>query len=399
MNIKNYIKWTYNLIVISFMFSLRKVIARDIDSPKYAVVQYEILGGTGKDHFRIRGDTGEITSDASFDYEEANEYSLDIVASNPDSTSQTVGFTTVVVHITGVNEYYPHFIQPVFHMDVSESAEVGTSVGVVQATDQDSGEDGRVYYLFVGSSNDRGFSIGSDTGIIRVSRRLDRETQNRVVLTVMAKNGGGIRGNDTDEAQVIVSIQDGNDPPEFLQNTYNANVSEGATHGTRVLIVRAIDKDIKPQNNQFSYSIISGNLGQAFKVDPQTGDVETAKQLDRETISAYDLTIGAIDTGSPPQTGTAMVHIELVDVNDNGPVFDPPEVIGYVSENEPAGTSIMTLSATDPDLPPNGAPFTYRLIGGKQSDVVTLDKHSGILRTTRSLDRETMPQLDLMVSI
>lgn len=376
-----------------------QVVAQDIDSPKYAVVQYEILGGTGKDHFRIREDTGEIMSDASFDYEETNEYTLDIVAANPDSSSQMVGFTTVVVHITGVNEYYPHFVQPVFHMDVSESAKVGTSVGVVQATDQDSGEDGRVYYLFVGASNDRGFSIGSDTGIIRVSRRLDRETQNRVVLTVMAKNGGGIRGNDTDEAQVIVSIQDGNDPPEFLQSAYNASVLESAVHGIRVLTVRAIDKDIKPQNNQFSYSIIGGNLGQAFKVDPQTGDVETAKLLDRETVPVYDLTIGAIDTGSPPQTGTAMVHIELLDVNDNGPVFDTPEVIGYVSENEPAGTSIMTLSATDPDLPPNGAPFTYRLIGGKQSDMVTLDKHSGVLRTTRSLDRETMPQLDLMVSI
>lgn len=362
-------------------------------------MQYKILGGSGKDRFSIREETGEIMSDTSFDYEELNEYSLDIVAANPDSNPQMVGFTTVMVHITGVNEFYPKFIQPVFHMDVSESADVGTSVGLVQATDQDSGEDGRVYYLFVGSSNDRGFSIGTETGVIRVSRRLDRETQNRVVLTVMAKNGGGIRGNDTDEAQVIISIQDGNDPPEFLQNSYDASVSEGAVYGTRVVTVRAIDKDIKPQNNQFSYSIIGGNHGQAFKVDPQTGDIETAKQLDRETVPVYDLTIGAIDTGSPPQTGTAMVHIELLDVNDNGPVFDPPEVIGYVSENEPAGTSVMTLSATDPDLPPNGAPFTYKLIGGRQSDVVTLDKHSGVLRTTKSLDRETMPQLDLIVSI
>ncbi|XP_014481173.1 PREDICTED: cadherin-related tumor suppressor [Dinoponera quadriceps] len=376
-----------------------KVVARDIDSPKYAVVQYKMLSDSAEGHFRIHGNTGEITSVTSFDYEEANEYNLHIVAANPDSSPQMVGFTTVRVHITGVNEFYPKFIQPVFHMDVSESAEVGTSVGLVQATDQDSGEDGRVYYLFVGSSNDRGFSIGSETGIIRVSRRLDRETQNRVVLTVMAKNGGGIRGNDTDEAQVIVSIQDGNDPPEFLQNFYEANVSEGAVYGTRVVTVRAIDKDIRPQNNQFSYSIIGGNLGQGFKVDPQTGDIETAKHLDRETVHAYDLTIGAIDTGSPPQTGTVMVHIELLDVNDNGPVFDPPEVIGYVSENEPAGTTIMTLSATDPDLPPNGAPFTYRLIGGRQSNMVTLDKHSGVLKTTRSLDRETMPQLDLVVEV
>lgn len=94
----------------------------------------------------------------------------------------------------------------------------------MQATDQDAGEDGKVYYLFVGSSNDRGFSINTNTGVISVSRNLDRETQSRIVLTVMAKNAGGIRGNDTDEAQVIVTVQDGNDPPEFLQvNTHIHN--------------------------------------------------------------------------------------------------------------------------------------------------------------------------------
>ncbi|KAH0535378.1 hypothetical protein KQX54_016085 [Cotesia glomerata] len=376
-----------------------KVVARDIDSPKYAVIQYRIIGGSGKEHFQIQQDTGVITSRITFDYEEANKYTLDIVAANPDSNPQMVGFTTVVVHITGVNEFYPKFIQPVFLLDVSESAEVGTSVGLVQATDQDAGDDGRVYYLFVGSSNDRGFSIGSETGIISVSRHLDRETQNRAVLTVMAKNAGGIRGNDTDEAQVIISIQDGNDPPEFLQTTYESTVSEGAVQGTRILTVRAIDKDVRPQNNQFSYSIIGGNVGQAFKVDPQSGDVETAKLLDRESIASYQLIIGAIDAGSPPQTGTATVRIDLLDINDNGPVFDPPEIVGYVNENEPAGTSIMTLTAMDPDLPPNGAPFTYRLIGGRQADVVTLDKHSGVLRTTRSLDREVMPQLDLLIEV
>lgn len=374
-----------------------RVIAKDIDSPKYAVIQYKILGGSGKEHFQIQQHTGVIISKISFDYEEANDFTLDIVAANPDTNPQMVGFTTVLVHITGVNEFYPKFVQPVFHIDVSESAEVGTSVGFVQATDQDAGNDGRVYYLFVGSSNDKGFAIGPESGMISVSRRLDRETQNRVVLTVMAKNGGGIRGNDTDEAQVIISIQDGNDPPEFLQNVYDASVSEGAGQGTRVLAVRAVDKDVRPQNNQFSYSIIGGNVGQAFKVDQQTGDIETAKQLDRETVPTYELIIGAIDTGSPPQTGTATVRIELLDVNDNGPDFASSEVIGYVSENEPAGTIIMTLTAMDPDLPPNGAPFSYRLIGGRQSDLVSLDKHSGVLRTTKSLDREMTQQLDLVV--
>lgn len=51
------------------------------------------------------------------------------------------------------------------------------------------------------------------------------------MLTVMAKNAGGIRGNDTDEAQVIVTVQDGNDPPEFLQTVYNSEISEAAAPG------------------------------------------------------------------------------------------------------------------------------------------------------------------------
>lgn len=373
------------------------VIATDIDSPKNAIIQYTIVDGTGKDIFSIDLRTGVITSKVSFDYEENNLYTLKIIASNPESTMYSS--TEVVVHITGVNEYYPRFIQPVFHFDVSESAEVGTSVGTIQASDQDSGEDGKVYYLFVGSSNDRGFSISPETGIISVSRSLDRETQNRVVLTVLAKNAGGIRGNDTDEAQVIISIQDGNDPPEFLQDIYEATVSEGAIIGTKVKTVKAVDKDVRPLNNQFSYSIIGGNTDQAFKIDPQTGDIETARGLDRETIPMYTLVIGGIDTGVPPQTGTATVKIMLTDINDNGPIFDPPNVIGYVDENQPPNTSIMTLSASDPDLPPNGAPFTYKLIGGKHRDYVSIDRHTGLVKTTKSIDRESVPVLKIIIEL
>lgn len=383
-----------NSVPNSFVYIVQ---AYDKDSPKNSIIQYSVVGGSGKDVFEIEQKTGKISSKISFDFEESNAYSLDIVAANPDSPMY--GSTKVIIHITGVNEYYPKFIQPVFHFDVSESAEVGTSIGLIQATDQDAGEDGKVYYLFVGSSNDKGFGINSETGIILVSRNLDRETQNRVVLTVMAKNYGGIRGNDTDEAQVIISIQDGNDPPEFLQKMYETSVSEGAIHGTMVMTVKAIDKDVRPQNNQFSYSIIGGNTDQAFKVDPQTGDIETALQLDRETIPMYTLILGAIDTGTPPQTGTTTVKITLSDINDNGPVFDPPEVVGYVTENEPPNTSVMTLSATDPDLPPNGAPFTYYLIGGKHKNLIKVEKHTGVLRTTKSLDREITPELEILIEV
>ncbi|XP_053960517.1 cadherin-related tumor suppressor-like [Anastrepha ludens] len=374
-----------------------KAHATDKDSPKNAIIRYSITSGTGKNLFKINSSTGEINSAVAFDYEERREYNLQIMAANPDSQMQSTAM--VIVHITGVNEYYPQFVQPVFHFDVSESAEVGTSVGSIQATDKDAGDDGKVYYLLVGSSNDRGFSINAMTGIMYVSRHLDRETQSRVVLAVMAKNYGGIRGNDTDEAQVIISIQDGNDPPEFLKSLYTTHISEAAPVGTKIISVKAVDKDVRLQNNQFSYSIINGNLNQTFKVDPLSGDIETARALDRETVPIFNLVVGAIDTGVPPQTGTTTVKIELEDVNDNGPTFESSGLIGYISENEPAGTSIMTLVANDPDLPPNGGPFTYYLVGGKHKAYLSIDKHSGLVKSTRSYDREATPSLEAAIEV
>ncbi|XP_059476479.1 cadherin-related tumor suppressor [Neocloeon triangulifer] len=371
--------------------------ATDADSPKNAIIQYSIVGGSGREVFTIDSRSGKISTKGVFDYEEQNAYTLDILASNPDSPQY--GSCKVEVHVTGENEFFPKFVQPVFHFTVSESAGIGTSIGAIQATDQDAGPDGNVFYLLVGSSNDRGFSIGADTGVLTISRRLDRETQSRVVLTILAKNSGSIRGNDTDEAQVVVSIQDGNDPPEFVRNDYEVRIAEDAPTGTSVLGVTAVDKDVRPQNNQFSYSIIGGNTGQAFKVDPHSGIIETSAQLDRERNPEYSLVVGAIDTGSPPQTGTTMVRIMLDDINDNGPMLEPPDAVGYIMENEPAGTSVMTLAATDADLSPNGAPFKYRLVGGEHRDVLAVDTNTGLVKTTKSIDRESTPELHFIVEV
>ena len=404
--------------------------AVDVDSPKNSVVQYSIIGGSGKEFFAIDSETGVVTTRTSFDFEEKTFYELDVLASNPDS--DMFGSTVVRVHITGRNEFFPKFVQPVFQFTVSESVPVGASVGIIQATDRDNGEDGQVFYLFVGSSNDRGFHIAPETGVITVARHLDREsnlhfvsilkennnqqTDNnnylvspvdhaRIVLSVMAKNRGGIRGNDTDEAQVIISIQDGNDPPVFVQPVYNVqHLLESAPIGTKVVTVQAIDKDVRPPNNEFTYSILpqlngDGSKSQQFRIDPRSGVIETMALLDREKQAVYNVTVAAIDRGSPPQTGTTQVRIVLKDVNDNSPTFDPPHPLGSVYENEPPGTSVMVLSAVDADSAPNAGPFTYAIVGGEHKDNFVVDKETGVVRTTNTLDREESAQMSFLVEI
>lgn len=368
--------------------------ASDADSGRNRLIQYALVGTSD---FTIDSQSGLVVSLASFDYEQASEYVLQVVATNPGSLQYSS--CQLHVHVTGKNEFYPRFVQPVFQFAVSESTVVGTAVGRVLATDEDSGPEGDIYFLFVGSSNDRGFRIQPNTGVITVARTLDREAQARVVLSVMAKNAGSIRGNDTDEAQVVISIQDGNDPPVFLQPVYEARISEAIPVGSSVVAVSAVDRDVRPNNHQFSYSILDGDPGKLFSIDAQTGLLQTVAPLDREAVPVHVLTLAAIDHGSPPQTGSTTVHITLDDVNDNGPELEPADLLGYILEDEPPYTSVLTLAAKDRDLAPNGAPFAYSLVSGTRRNLFELDRQTGLLRTTQRLDREATPSLQLLVEV
>ncbi|XP_063697547.1 cadherin-related tumor suppressor [Culicoides brevitarsis] len=380
----------------SFVNFVEPLVAKDRDSSKFAVIEYSLLSGNGKDLFTIDATTAQIKSKVVFDFEEEDSYELIIAVRNPNSKS--FNKTKLKIHITGINEFVPKFVQQVFHFDVPESKEIGTVIGTVKATDRDSGPDGEVFYHLVGN-HDKGFMINKNKGEIKVVRPLDRESQSRIILTIMAKNAGSIRGNDTDEAQVVISIQDGNDAPEFEEKYYDFTISEDVNPESFVGMVKATDKDIKPQNNQFSYLILDGNVNQSFTIDGQTGKIFTQYRLDRETLAQYELKVGAIDTGIPPQTGTTVVSVTLSDINDSGPRFESGSLIGYVMENEPPSTSVMTLSAIDDDLPPNGAPFTYTMITAGRQNYFAVDKLTGVVRTTRSIDREMTPELKFVVEV
>jgi protocadherin Fat 4 len=374
-----------------------RLTAKDKDSPKNGIIRYAIVGGSGKHAFALDTSTGLISSSKIFDYEDRSEYMLDVLASNPDTNLH--GTTKVQILVQGVNEYVPKFVEPVFHFTVSESAAIGSQIGSVQATDEDSGEDGTVYYLLVGSSNDRGFLINTNTGAITISRRLDRESQSRVVLTVLAKNSGSIKGNDTDEAQIVINIQDGNDPPVFEKETYRAEVSEDVPVGSLVVSVKANDIDVRPSNNRFTYEILDGNVNKTFKIDPITGYISTAEFLDRESVAAYTLVIGAVDTGQPPQTGTTLVKINILDVNDSPPILKSSSIEGRILENEPPNTRVMTLKATDSDISPNAEPFQFNLVGGKDASKFKVDPKNGNVFSTVSFDRESTPELQILVEI
>ncbi|KAI1238644.1 hypothetical protein IHE44_0013382 [Lamprotornis superbus] len=367
--------------------------ATDADSGSNAVIAYAIQS-SDSDLFVIDPNTGTITTQGFLDYETKQSYHLTVKAFNvPDE--ERCSFATVNIHLQGTNEYVPRFVSKLYYFEVSEAASKGTVVGEVFASDRDMGIDGEVHYLIFGNSRKKGFQIDEKSGQIYVSGPLDREKEERISLKVLAKNLGSIRGADIDEVTVNITILDANDPPVFTLGTYNVQISEGVPPGTHVTFVSAFDSDSVPSWSRFSYFIGSGNENSAFSINPQTGQVTVTAELDRETLPVYNLSVLAIDSGTPSATGSASLLVTLEDINDNGPTLSTRQ--GEVLENNRAGTLVMTLQSSDPDLPPNQGPFTYYLLStGPATSYFSLST-AGVLTTTREIDREQISDFYLSV--
>ena len=87
-------------------------------------------------------------------------------------------------------------------------------------------------------------------------------------------------------------------------------------------------------------------------------------------------------------SGEAMLIVQVVDVNDERPLFDRDSYLFEISENQPSGTVVGQVHAHDADSPPFNT-FHYSLLsGGSLSDAFHIDVTSGRLSTTRPLDRE-----------
>nr|XP_056711917.1 protocadherin Fat 4 [Euleptes europaea] len=367
--------------------------ATDIDSGPNAVIAYAVQS-SDSDLFVIDPNTGTITTQGFLDYETKQSYHLTIKAFNvPDE--ERCSFASVNIHLEGTNEYVPRFVSKLYYFEVSEAASNGTTVGEVFASDRDMGTDGEVHYLIFGNSRKKGFQIDDSSGQIYVTGLLDREKEERISLKVLAKNAGSIRGADIDEVVVNITILDANDPPVFSLKMYNVQISEGVPPGTHVTFVSAFDSDSLPSWNRFSYFIGNGNYNGAFSINPQTGQVTVTAELDRENIPVYNLTVLAIDSGAPSATGSASLLVTLEDINDNGPTLSTME--GKIMENNRAGTLVMTLQSSDPDLPLNQGPFSYYLLStGTATSYFSLST-AGVLTTTREIDREQISDFYLSV--
>ena len=244
---------------------------------------------------------------------------------------------------------------------------------------------GEVTYVLETETQD--FALDPSTGLLVVARELDRETKEFYDLTIRAVDGDPEHPLSS-FAKVRVRVLDVNDvPPKFTADKYFVKCREDLPIGTVVGFVDSSDPDLY-QGGQVTYSIDYGAEGM-FYIDKFTGAIKIQEGLDYEKKQLYNLTVLAMDGGSPSLASVATVMVEILDVNENlhPPRFDKVFVKAQVPENLPAGSLVTKVKARDFDKGIEDSRISYSIKGGDGMNSFTVDS-KGRVKTSVVLDRE-----------
>uniref|UniRef100_A0ABI8A462 Cadherin EGF LAG seven-pass G-type receptor 1 n=1 Tax=Felis catus TaxID=9685 RepID=A0ABI8A462_FELCA len=352
--------------------------ARDRDAN--SVITYQLTGGNTRNRFALSSQSGGglITLALPLDYKQERQYVLAVAASD-GTRSHTA---QVFINVTDANTHRPVFQSSHYTVSVSEDRPVGTSVAVIGATDEDTGENARITYVLEDPVPQ--FRIDPDTGTVYTMTELDYEDQAAYTLAITARDNGIPQKSDTTSLEIL--ILDANDnAPRFLRDFYQGSVFEDVPPSTSVLQVSATDRDSGP-NGRLLYTFQGGDDGDGdFYIEPTSGVIRTQRRLDRENVAVYNLRALAVDRGSPAPL-SASVEVQV----------SRDELELFVEENSPVGSVVARIRANDPDEGPN-AQIMYQIVEGNVPEVFQLDLLSGDLRALVELDFEVRREYVLVV--
>uniref|UniRef100_A0A8C5FTC8 Cadherin domain-containing protein n=1 Tax=Gadus morhua TaxID=8049 RepID=A0A8C5FTC8_GADMO len=383
--------------------SVLRVVATDRDIGPNAMLFYYITAGNQDLTFRMDRMTGEmVTRPAPPDREHQQEYRL-VVTVEDDGEPPLSTSTTVQVSIVDENDNAPEFPEEEYVTVLSEGPEtVGATIATVTAVDPDEGLNGTLRYAVARGNLAQTFSINQFTGRITALKELDFEISNgHYTLVVTATDQCPIPGlRLTSSTTVLVNVLDVNDQTPTFPNAFEGpfEVTEGQP-GPRVCTLRAIDED-SGLNGKVEYSITAGDLQSEFMVSPVEGELRVRRdvELDRETTPFYNLTVTALDLGTPPRNSTVVVGVRVRDINDNDPVLLNLPHNTSVSEGAAVHTTVATVRARDADSGRN-ALLTFNITAGNQDGAFYINDTTGVVQVNRRLDRERLAEYVLTVTV
>eukprot|EP00066_Takifugu_rubripes_P026443 XP_011615709.1 PREDICTED: protocadherin-12 isoform X2 [Takifugu rubripes] len=307
------------------------------------------------------------------------------------------GSTLIHVRIQDSNDNSPTFEDSAPTVELPENTARGTTIISLKATDPDQGVNGEVVYSLSKHTQpevQRLIAVDPQTAAVSLKAPLDYEVQTSYEVVVEARD----RGPNAIPAycKLHIKLLDVNDnAPRILADWDRSSfpgptVLEGAPKDTFLSLVTVLDAD-SGQNGKVKAQILEGSGPFSLK-HMQGGNykIVTNGTLDREQVTWYNLTLLAQDYGDPPLSSVKHMSVQVVDENDNAPVFSTNIYKASFEETNRTGYQMLKVEAHDVDLDLSGrvSYFIRNVTGADVDAYFSIHQTSGVIRAQHRLDYE-----------
>ncbi|GAB0099897.1 cadherin EGF LAG seven-pass G-type receptor 3 [Sergentomyia squamirostris] len=353
-----------------------------------------------KHAFRIDERLGSLFVNSTLDYNLASVIILTIKARDKNAeynVDKQIATTEVTLYIQSFKDTNPVFrnkgwtsTRPIIYKNVKEELPIGSILFTLMADDPITDENIENFDLV---AEDNGLiGVNTFTGDVTLKKRLDYENLSSpyVLFTVRATSKDGQRSTVTNVNMTIINVNDNN--PIFSSKIYKATILESVKYPEKIATVLARDNDAVLTDldeingyNKITYSL-AGQHSQYFSINSTTGEIIVAlnQTIDRERQALLKFTVQAEDApgkASESRKTTSDVVVDVLDVNDNPPMFSSKTYSSVIPENVPVGTPVINISAVDPDEGPGGE-IRYDLLNeGEVNGLLKINPVSGAVET------------------
>ncbi|CAD5213961.1 unnamed protein product [Bursaphelenchus okinawaensis] len=283
----------------------------------------------------------------------------------------------MAVEVLDENDNAPVFEKEIYYLNVTENTVPSAPILKLTTFDKDLGDNAQFTYSIAPNDkfDDNIVAIHPQNGYLELRKELDREDKSEYLLVIECIDDGN--PPQIGRTLVHVTVDDQNDNPPKFNKLLKADVYENVPIGTHFYTIKATDSD---ENSQLRYKILNGTYSSYFDVEEHTGNVFTAKAIDREVVEEMDLQILCYDN---EWQVTTQMAIYIQDVNDNAPKFTHDYYNFTISPKVQIDGIIGTIHATDADIGKN-AKVSYFI---KTSDEnVRIDVTSGNIILVRAFN-------------
>ncbi|XP_028836672.1 protocadherin-20 [Denticeps clupeoides] len=333
----------------------------------------------------------------SLDRETNSEYVTEIIAEDGGSPP-LLGTAKLRIIITDINDNCPKFTESQVNVTLNGNTSQGTQLVRLRALDPDLGPNAHITYSYserVSKETRSLFHLDEGTGVIKLAGKINTNTGKFYKLTVLAKEPGCI----PDVAMVHVHVIKVTSGPPTIIPRYIASEKDGVVSlkESEPPLTPVAFFTVKNADPRQRVECHLEGLG-PFKLSPykQVKNeylLETTERMDYESQHEYELTIMARSShGAVVKT---LVRVQVIDENDNTPVFRQSLMELFVEENNPPNTFLTRLEATDLDSGDRGS--VVYLLGADAPPIFHLDRLTGVLTVSTSLDREEKETYRFMV--